>query len=283
MHVVEHGTGYPVVLLHGWPEYWRVWRKNIDALAQRFRVIVPDLRGFGETDKPPGDALESYTLDHHVGDLAGLLDALGIESAVLVSHDVGAYIAQAFARTAPQRLAGLFFFDCPYPGIGKRWVDADHVREIWYQSFHQQPYAAELIGSSRANCKLYFGHQLAHWSLDPRAFDDDLDAWVDNFLLPGNLQGGFNWYIAGHAARMALIRNGAPALPKIHIPACVRWGAADPVLLAEWSDKLDDYFADVDIAIFPDAGHFPHYETPERANAEMLAFVARVVAGDTPA
>jgi pimeloyl-ACP methyl ester carboxylesterase len=276
LHYVEAGEGFPVVMLHGWPEYWRVWRKNIDALAAAHRVIALDLRGFGETDKPPGDALAAYTLEHHVADLAGLADALALGRFVIVAHDIGAYVAQAFARAHVERVAGLFFFDCPYPGIGRRWVDAAHVREIWYQSFHQQPFAAALLGSSRDACKMYFAHQLAHWSHDPHAFDEDLEAWVDNFMRPGNLQGGFNWYIASHAARMALIRDGAPEQPPIEVPTCVRWGAQDPILLAAWADRLGEYFSDLDFDLLPDAGHFAAYEQAERANAAMLDFLARI-------
>jgi len=276
LHRVEAGSGFPVVMLHGWPEYWRVWRKNIDALAARHRVIAPDLRGFGQSDKPPGGALEAYTIEHHVGDLAGLADALGLERFVIVAHDVGAYVAQAFARAHAGRLAGLFFFDCPYPGIGRRWVDAAHVREIWYQSFHQQPFAATLVGSSREACRLYFAHQLSHWAHDPHAFDEDIEDWVDNFMRPGNLQGGFNWYAASHAARMALIRDGAPTLAPIDTPTCVRWGEHDPILLPAWADRLSEYFSDLDFALLPGAGHFAAYEQPERANAEMLGFLARI-------
>ena len=82
----------------------------------------------------------------------------------LVSHDVGAYVAQAFARAHPNRLIGLFFFDCPYAGIGRRWAEPDHLKEIWYQTFNQQPWAAELVGSSRQACEVYFRHFLRHWA-----------------------------------------------------------------------------------------------------------------------
>jgi pimeloyl-ACP methyl ester carboxylesterase len=64
-------------------------------------------------------------------------------------------VAQAFARKYPERLSGLFFFNCPYPGIGERWVEADHINEIWYQSFNQQPWAASLVGESRKTCGVY--------------------------------------------------------------------------------------------------------------------------------
>ncbi len=272
IHFVRHGAGFPLVLLHGWPEFWRTWRKNILPLAECFDVIVPDLRGFGDTDKPARPALEAYTLEAHVEDLRGLADALGLARFGIVSHDVGAYVAQAFARTYPERLTGLFFFDCPYPGIGRRWAEPDHLKEIWYQFFHQLPWAAALVGSSRRACELYLRHFLGHWAGDPHVFDEDVEGWVDNFTKPGNLQGGFNWYVAANAARMELIRHGAPRLPKIEVPARVRWGARDPVLKVEWADRLGDYFAEVDVEPVPGAGHFVHYEQPDLANREIAAF-----------
>jgi pimeloyl-ACP methyl ester carboxylesterase len=272
IHYVRHGEGLPLVLLHGWPEFWLTWRKNIPPLAEGFDVVAPDLRGFGDSDKPalpdpPGDLLKDY-----VEDLRGLADALGFERFGIVSHDVGAYVAQAFARGYPERLSGLFFFNCPYPGIGERWAEADHVNEIWYQSFNQQPWAASLVGENHKTCETYIHHFLDHWSYKPGLFDDDLDLWVENFMKPGNLQGGFNWYTSTNEGRIKQLRHGAPELPKVETPTRVLWGESDSVLKVEWADRLGDYFANVDFSPAQGAGHFVHYERPELANEEISGF-----------
>ncbi|MBD0358257.1 MAG: alpha/beta hydrolase [Rubrobacter sp.] len=272
IHYVRHGEGLPLVLLHGWPEFWLTWRKNIPPLAEGFDVVAPDLRGFGDSDKPalpdpPGDLLKDY-----VEDLRVLADALGFERFGIVSHDVGAYVAQAFARGYPERLSGLFFFNCPYPGIGERWAEADHVNEIWYQSFNQQPWAASLVGENHKTCETYIRHFLDHWSYKPGLFDDDLDLWVENFMKPGNLQGGFNWYTSTNEGRIKQIRHGAPELPKVETPTRVLWGESDSVLKVEWADRLGDYFANVDFSPAQGAGHFVHYERPELANEEISGF-----------
>ncbi len=276
IHYVRQGSGFPVVLLHGWPEFWRVWRKVIEPLSLQFDVVAPDLRGFGDSDKPPVPALEGYRVEDHVSDLLGLADALGLTRFGIVSHDVGAYVAQSFARAFPERLAGLFFFDCPYPGIGSRWADADHLKEIWYQSFHQLPWAPDIVGSSRAACETYLRHFLSHWAHDPDVFEDeDVEAWVDNFLAPGNLQGGFNWYIAANAARLEQIRHGPPKLESIAVPTRVRWGASDKVLKVGWADRLGEYFDDCDFQPVEAAGHFVAYERPAFAVDEISEFFAR--------
>lgn len=282
IHYVRHGAGFPLVLLHGWPEFWYVWRKNILPLAERFDVIVPDLRGFGDSEKPPTPPGQGTALADLVDDLKALADGLGLPRFGIVSHDVGAFIAQEFARRHPERLLGLYFFDCPYPGIGRRWAEPDHLREIWYQSFHQLPWAAELVGLSRRSCELYIGHFLRHWAHDPHAFDEDLAVWVDNFLKPGNLQGGFNWYIGINEARLKVMREGPPALPKISVPTRVRWGVSDKVLKVAWADRLDEYFSRLSFAPFPEAGHFPHYEQPDAANRDISAFFSGLLTEQPP-
>jgi pimeloyl-ACP methyl ester carboxylesterase len=272
IHYVRHGDGVPLVLLHGWPEFWLVWRKNILPLAESFDVVAPDLRGFGDTEKPGLPHPPSELLGLMVEDLRALADALGFERFGIVSHDVGAYVAQGFARRYPERLAGLFFFNCPYPGIGRRWVEPDHVNEIWYQTFNQQPWAASLVGENRKTCETYIRHFLDHWAHEPGCFDEDLNEWVENFMKPGNLQGGFNWYIATNGSRIELIRNGPPEQPKIEVPTRALWGVSDSVLKVEWADRLGDYFANYRFSSAPEAGHFVHYESPELANEEIVEF-----------
>ena len=268
VHYVRHGQGEPLFLIHGWPEFWFAWRKNIPVLAETFDVIVPDLRGFGDTGKPA----ETPEVATYAEDLKALADHLGLERFGVVTHDVGSGVMQVFARRWPERLTGLFLFNANYPGVGARWAEADHLKEIWYQTFHQLDLAVALVGASRDSCRAYFGYQLSHWAKDPHAFDEDLEAWVDNFMKPGNLKGGFDWYRAANASRLAIIRGDAPALDKITVPTRMLWGAHDPVLKAEWRDRLGEYFDDIRVDVTEEAGHFVHYEAPELANREIAAF-----------
>lgn len=273
VHYVRHGAGEPLVLLHGWPEFWYTFRKNIPILSESFDVVAPDIRGFGASEKPPLPDPPGALSGEMARDLLGLADGLGFERFGIVGHDVGAYVAQAFAHKYPERVTGLFFFDCPYPGIGSRWAEPDHLQETWYQYFHQQPWAQDLVGSSREACRVYLRHFLDHWAAEPGHFDEDLELWVDNFLIPGNLRGGFDWYVGTGESRTSLIRDGAPRLPtKIQPPARVLWGAEDPILKVEWADRLGDYFADYRFDPVPGAGHFLHYEQPELANREISSF-----------
>lgn len=168
LHYVREGSGFPLFLIHGWPEYWRAWRKNIPVLADLFNVIAPDLAGFGDSENPDVAPSEGYGVADHVADLTALAETLDIDDFGFVSHDLGAYVGQRIARHQPDSVQGLFFFDCPYPGIGKRWRDPKHIGEIWYQSFHQQPWAADLVDASRETCRLYFDHFLTPLGRRPR-------------------------------------------------------------------------------------------------------------------
>lgn len=273
IHYLHQGHGPPLILLHGWPEFSGVWERCMAELAGRFEVFAPDLRGFGETEKPYAGPTDEMTPDVLARDLVGFLDALAIPGPVgIVSHDVGAAVAQAFARLRSERLRGLFFFNCPYPGIGRRWIEPDHVPEIWYQTFNTLPWAAEMVGSSRETCRLYIGHFLRHWAADPHAFDAELERYVDNFMKPGNLQGGFNYYRGIRATRRAQIKGEAPVLSPIDVPTRVFWGERDPVLKAEWLDRLPEFFLNVEASVADGLGHFVHYEDPRRAAGEITRF-----------
>lgn len=274
LHVARTGEGPPLVLLHGWPEFWLTWRPVMERLRGRFSLVAPDLRGFGDSDKPAIGPSAAAGAEAHAADLAALLENLGLERVGLVGHDVGAYVAQAFARRWPERLSGLFFFNCATPGVGARWAAPRHLREVWYQSFHQLPWAAALVGSSREACRLYIGHFLRHWSRDPRAFDGLLEAFVDNFMKPGNLQGGFDWYASAAPARLAVMEGRAPALPKIDVPTRVLWGRHDPIIKVEWMDGLADTFSQFEASVAEEAGHFVHVEAPDLAADAIADFFA---------
>lgn len=274
----------PLLLLHGWPEWSAVWRPMMAELLGAHTLVAPDFRGFGDSDKPAAGPADDATPEQLAADTLALADALGLQRFGLVAHDVGSFVAQVIARRAPERVLGLFFFNCAYPGIGARWVAPRHLGETWYQQFHQQPWAAELVGSSHEACRIYLRAFLRHWAYRADAFDDDdLEAWVHNFMKPGNLQGGFNWYRSVWAARLAAIEGSSAASPPIALPTRVFWGAHDPVLPPAWADRLGETFTDLTLSLAPEAGHFVHWETPRRAAEAVRAFFSRIGSEAEPA
>ncbi len=269
------GDGRTLLFLHGWPEFWWTWSPVMERLSARgYDCVAPDLRGFGDSDKHPGGRSDEVGAEVHARDALAVLDALKLGRVGIVSHDVGAYVAQSLARVAPERLTGLFFFNCPHPGIGPRGAAPEMLKEIWYQSFNQLPWAAEMVGASRASIRAYIGCMLRHWAGgNPAAFDDEtVERFTDNFAKPGNLQGGFNWYVSQGADRLAMLKGEAATKPPIAVPTCVRWGDRDPILHAAWGDTLGDTFTDLDFQPIAGLGHFPHREDPDRAADEIDRF-----------
>lgn len=271
-HVARAGHGRPLLLLHGWPEFWLTWQPVMERLASRFTLYAPDLRGFGDSDKPAGP----FGPEQQAADMLALLDALGLDRAGIVGHDVGGALMQPLARNAPARIAGLFFFDFVYPGIGPRMAEPERLNNIWYQSFHQMEMAPALVGATRESCRTYIAHFLRNWSHRKDAFDDVVDAFTDNFMKPGNLAGGFAHYRAAHAGRVRMMKGEAPALPPIDVPTCVRWAEHDPLFPYAWTDRMSETFSNLDLAMFAGVGHFPHREDPDRASEEIARFFARV-------
>ena len=271
-YVARTGQGRPLLLLHGWPEFWLSWEPVMTRLASRYTLYAPDLRGFGDSDKPKG----AFGPDQQAADMVALMDALGIAQAGIAGHDVGGALMQPLARNAPSRIAGLFFFDFVYPGIGPRMAEPDRLNNIWYQSFHQMEMAPALVGATRESCRIYIAHFLKAWSHRKDAFDDVIDAFADNFFKSGNLAGGFAHYRAAHAGRVKMMKGEAPKLPPIAVPTCVRWAEHDPLFPYAWTDRLGETFSNLDLAMFSGVGHFPHREDPDRAANEIAGFFARI-------
>ena len=127
-HVARAGEGRPLLLLHGWPEFWLTFEPVMTRLKDRFTLYAPDLRGFGDSDKPSG----VFGPEQQASDMLALMDALDIKQAGIVGHDVGGALMQPLARQAPARIAGLFFFDFVYPGIGPRMAEPERLNNIWF-------------------------------------------------------------------------------------------------------------------------------------------------------
>lgn len=270
LHYVRQGGGKPVLLIHGWPGFWFEWNKNIPALAERFDVIAPDMRGFAYSDKPDLAPEEGYTDAVMAADIAGLVRALGFERVSVVAHDFGASWAQRFARDHSDLLEKLILFNPPYPGIGARYFQLPQNFESWYMLFHQQPWAEDVVGASRAATETYLRHFLRHWSHDTDAFtNDEVAEFVEAYSQPGALRGGFNCYRA--AFRTAGQASGDPI---VRAPTLILWSDSDPILPFAWSDNLGQFFSDHTLRKIEGCGHFMHREAPERINQEIINFLA---------
>jgi pimeloyl-ACP methyl ester carboxylesterase len=261
IHYVRKGEGIPVLLLHGWPGYWYDWRHVIEPLSRMADVIAPDFRGFGNSDKPNVSPLEGYTPEHLAKDVISLLDELGIMSVVVVAHDIGATIAQFLAKKYPTYVNSLVLLNPPYNGIGTRRFDPSIQGEFWYQHFHNLDWAGDLIGYNEETVKIYLTHFYQKWTVNIEALrESELDAIIKTYAKDGAIQKSINYYKARAQAKRITTFQGNEE--KIKQKTTVLWGKEDPVMLAEWSDRLALFFEHFTLKILPGIGHFVPFEAP---------------------
>ena len=259
----RHGAGPPVVLLHGWPGM-RTDHRALVPLLDGFDVLVPDLRGFGESDKHVADPAQQYSAAAQARSVAGLQRELGLEGAVVAGYDVGSRVAQALASAEPDLVRALVLAP-PLPGIGRRILSPSAMEEFWYQPFHRLDLAERLIDGNPDAVRTYLRHIWDHWGGPGLTLTEpDLDALVEHYAEPGAFVASINWYRAGSGGvAMSLAEQAPPRQDRIRQPAHVLWPEHDPLFPREWADRLDEFFADVRLTDMPGTGHFSPLEAPE--------------------
>jgi pimeloyl-ACP methyl ester carboxylesterase len=259
----RHGEGRPVVLLHGWPGMRTDYRALVP-LLDGFDVLVPDLRGFGESGKHVADPAVYYSAAAQARSVAGLMEELRLHAAIVAGYDVGSRVAQALARDHPARVRALVLAP-PLPGIGQRILTPDAMREFWYQPFHRLDLAERLIDGDRDAVRSYLRHFWDHWGgpgfILPKA---ELDALVEHYAEPGAFVASINWYRAGSGGVAMSLAEQVPARQdRLTAPTRALWPEHDPLFPREWGDRLDEFFADVTTTDMPGTGHFSPLEAPE--------------------
>lgn len=268
----REGAGPPVVLLHGWPGGRTDFRAVVPLLAGRADVVVPDLRGFGDSDRHPADPGEAYSAAGQARSVAGLLDELDLGAVVLAGYDVGSRVAQTLAAEHPARVAALVVTP-PVPGVGRRVLDPEAQREFWYQTFHRLPLAEQLLDGNPDAVRAYLRHFWEHWSAPGWSpADADLDALAARYSPPGALTASLGWYRAG-AGTVARSLAETPPEPsaRLRTRTHVLWPAHDPLFPRAWGDRLGEFFTDVTVTDLPGSGHFVPLEAPEEFAAAVIA------------
>lgn len=264
------GSGPAVVLLHGWPGDRSDFRHVIPLLAEHADVVAPDLRGFGESDKHSRPA-DSYAAPAQARSVVGLIEELGLEQPVLAGYDIGSRVAQTIARTQPE-FAHALVLSPPLPGIGERVLAPESQREFWYQSFHRLALPEQLIDGRPDAVRAYLAHFWSHWS-GPlfNLSDTDLNRLVRSYGAPGALIASIAWYRAGAGAVANALNETVPdPAERIAAPTTVLWPEHDPLFPRAWSDRLDEFFTNVDKRDLDGVGHFTPLEAPETFAAAIL-------------
>jgi pimeloyl-ACP methyl ester carboxylesterase len=257
------GTGPAVVLLHGWPGSRADQRAVAALLRADADVVVPDLRGFGGSDRHDRPPAEAYSADAQAASVIGLIEELVLERPVLSGYDVGSRTAQSVARLRPD-LVGALVLSPPLPGVGDRILTPEAQREFWYQPFHQLALADALIDGDERAVRAYLTHFWEHWSAPGWTLDADrFEELVALYARPGAFRASIAWYRAGAGAVAHSLRERAPAPEdRVAIPTTVLWGEHEPLFPVAWSDRVGEFFADVELRVLPGVGHFEPLEAP---------------------
>jgi pimeloyl-ACP methyl ester carboxylesterase len=270
------GTGPAVLLLHGWPGDRTDYADVAPLVASAADVIVPDLRGFGESDKHPANPAAQYSAVAQARSLIGLIGELALGPVVLGGYDIGSRIAQAIARDRPDLVRALVVAP-PLPGIGDRILTPRAQREFWYQAFHNLELAIELVDGQPAAVRAYLRHFWSHWSgpgYEPDA--GHLGHLVSVYGPPGAFTASIAWYRAGAGSVATSLAERAPApADRIAVPATVLWPEHDPLFPREWSDRIGEFFAAAELTWLDGAGHFSPLEAPAGFAAAVTAAVTR--------
>lgn len=304
MRIAEAGSDGPlVILVHGWPESWYSWRHQINTLAAAgYHVVAPDMRGFGSSDAPPN--VDDYDIDHVTADMAGIVEGLGEEKAIIIGHDWGAIVAWYSVLLHPQRFSALVAMSVPYGGRSSRspvetWR-AQFGDNFYYILYHQEPGVAEaeydadprgllsrlylsptsprqapLISDPKRSAGGWIGRLGAPLDLPDWLTQTDLDYYVGEFTRAG-FRGGINYYRNFHrnweiTPQLAGVQVGVPALFIAGEKDIVIAGANAETLTASMSRVVPDLRG---VVLLPGAGHWVQQELPEQTNKAVLDFLS---------
>ena len=266
LHYVEAGEGPLVVLLHGFPQFWYMWRFQVTALVEAgFRVVVPDMRGYNLSERPP--RVSDYRVEQLARDVERLIRACGEESAAVVGHDWGAISAWFTAMLYPERVTKLAILNVPHPARFMRglWT-LKQLRKSWYV------FALQIPGPPGRHIEQkIFARFLLDIRRDPSRpgtfTEEDVERYKEAMARPGALAAACNYY------RALFRRNPARAralIKKIEAPTLVIWGERDRYLSAELAQPDPSWVPNLRVERLPGASHWVAEDRPDEVNALLL-------------
>lgn len=269
LHVVEAGpaNGPLLILLHGFPEFWWAWRRQITPLAEHgYHVVVPDMRGYNASDAP--HEIAAYQLETLSSDILALADSFGADRFRLVGHDWGGIVAWELGARAPGRLERLVVMNAPHPDlwVGEVLSHSTQALRSTYAAFFQLPWLPEaMLRAFDFAAMRAIVRRTAH----PGTFEpDEMDRYVEAWSHPGSLTAMLNYY-------RALRKRPVPDQPRrITPPTFILWGQKDSALEEHAARNALGCCDDGNLTFVTGATHWLHHEEPERVNTELITFLA---------
>ncbi|HJQ35134.1 MAG TPA: alpha/beta hydrolase [Pyrinomonadaceae bacterium] len=273
LHYAECGEGERlVVLLHGFPECWYSWRKQLPVLGRRFRVVAPDLRGYNLSDKPAD--VEAYKVNKLVDDVTGLIRHFGAREAAVVGHDWGAAVAWAVAQHYPDYVWKLATLQVPPPAIWARNLTLKQLLRSWYMFFFQLPSLPEWW--IRRDDFAALGKMFRTTSRPGTFTDEDIAVYKAAAREPGALTASLNYYRAnfGRFFGRGWRDREVKTQERVRVPTLFVFGERDMAIVPETvrgvADYVDAPFTELRLGR---ANHWVQQEYPAEINAALLSFL----------
>jgi pimeloyl-ACP methyl ester carboxylesterase len=267
----------PVILVHGFPESHRTWREIAARLDNKLRLIMPDLRGFGDSDRPQDVA--DYTTNSLIADIFALADALGIDRFALVGHDWGGAIAWAAALRGDPRITRLAIVNSPHPLIFQKSLIEDQAQRAASQYMRAFRNPGMEAGIEAMGFDAFFDKSFSKHADMARISPEERQIYIAQWSRPGALTAMLNWYrssqvvvpaVGEHAAIPAWVERGVPML---RIPVRVIWGLEDKALLPIQLEGIGEVGDDVEVFPLKGVGHFAPWEAPAKVAEALKPFL----------
>ena len=277
LHYMTAGQGRLIMFLHGFPEFWYAWRKQLAHFSHGYQAVAPDMRGYNLSSKYAEVA--RYELKLLVEDVRALADHLGHKRFVLAGHDWGGVVAWAFAAAHPEYLDKLVIINAPHPAVFDRELRQNPAQQqaSQYMLIFRTPAAEQILSAGNfANMEatvLKPGLQQGYFG------PEDREAYLQAWSQPGALTGGLNYYRAAHAGPASAAGESPQEMtaqvqaPHIAVRTLVIWGEKDPYLLTGNLDGLEQYVPELTVRRVPDGSHWVIHEQPELINSYIREFI----------
>ena len=270
LHYAKAGDGENLVLLlHGFPEFWYSWRRQLAALSDEYTIVAPDMRGFNWSDKPPH--VSDYKVDKLVDDVLGLIRHFGHEKAAIVGHDWGAIVAWAIAEKYPDAVSKLVCMQVPPTSVWLKNLTFRQFLASWYMLFFQIPRLPEWVLSKN---DFAVGERLfRNAAADPAFFsDEEIEKYKESWREPRALTSAINYYRANFFDKF--FNRGETE--KIKVPTLFIYGEKDTAVLPETVENVKEAIdAPYEEVRIPESGHWVQQEAAEAVNDTLREFLAK--------
>ncbi len=268
LHYVTQGEGPLMLMLHGFPEFWYSWRKQIPEFAKDHKVVAIDLRGYNDSDKP--DDKEAYVMAEFIADVKGVIEGLGYDRCILVGHDWGGAIAWNFAYAYPNLVEKLIILNLPHPAkFAQGLRTPQQLLRSSYMFLFQLPFVPEMLiqfDDYKALESAFLG-----MAVNKTAFtQEDLDAYKDAFAKRGAVTAALNYY--RNIFQQGLTSQDWSVLD---VPTLMIWGESDTALGKELTYGTEAYVRDFQIKYIPHCSHWVQQEQPQLVNQYIREFLPK--------